>query len=192
MAQPELLKQVAGLLNRESIPYFITGSVAAGVHGYLRATHDVDIIVVLQDCHVDLFLNEFSGPDFYLEEIAIRRAMTHHQMFNLIYRGSEKIDFWISPDEPFERMRMKRRVMISAMGQEIWVASAEDTILAKLRWAKLSGGSEKQLKDVKGVYEFKYPDLDFDYLQFWVKQLGVEKEWGDVLEDVGDSKPEKR
>lgn len=170
----------------------ITGSVAAGVHGYLRTTHDVDILVSLKDENIDALLEEFSSSEFSLAESAIRRAMTHKQMFNLIYMGYDKIDFWILSDEPFDRMRLKRRVKMEALGHEMWVASAEDTILAKLRWAKISGGSEKQLTDVKGVYEFKYPDLDFDYLRFWVKQLGVEKEWGEVMEIVRENYPEIR
>jgi len=39
------------------------------------------------------------------------------------------------------------------MDTEIWVSSPEDTILAKLRWANLSGGSEKQFIDALRVYE---------------------------------------
>jgi hypothetical protein len=33
------------------------------------------------------------------------------------------------------------------------VSTPEDTILAKLRWANLSGGSEKQFTDALRVYE---------------------------------------
>jgi hypothetical protein len=37
------------------------------------------------------------------------------------------------------------------MGLEMQVSSPEDTILAKLRWAKLLGGSEKQITDALRV-----------------------------------------
>jgi len=56
----------------------------------------------------------------------------------------------------------------------IAVSSPEDTILAKLRWAKLSGGSEKQFTDALRVYEVQFETLDMDYLQSWAKKLGVD------------------
>ena len=56
----------------------------------------------------------------------------------------------------------------------IAVSSPEDTILAKLRWAKLSQGSEKQFTDALRVYEVQFPKLDMTYLHRWAKELGVE------------------
>jgi len=55
----------------------------------------------------------------------------------------------------------------------IAVSSPEDTILAKLRWAKLSGGSEKQFTDALRVYEVQFDRLDMDYLRRWAKKIGV-------------------
>ena len=56
----------------------------------------------------------------------------------------------------------------------ITVSSPEDTILAKLRWAKLSGGSEKQFTDALRVYEVQFRSLDMEYLHSWAKKLDVE------------------
>lgn len=53
----------------------------------------------------------------------------------------------------------------------------DDTILAKLKWAKLSGGSEKQFTDALRVYEVQGDKLDAQYLERWVKELGVEDLW---------------
>ncbi|MBT9162957.1 MAG: hypothetical protein DDT27_01522 [Dehalococcoidia bacterium] len=63
------------------------------------------------------------------------------------------------------------------MGVEMQVSTPEDTILAKLRWAKLSGGSEKQFTDALRVYEVQYGQLDIDYLKHWVKTLDIESLW---------------
>lgn len=53
------------------------------------------------------------------------------------------------------------------LGKDIWVSSPEDTILAKLRWANESGGSEKQFGDTLGVFEVQGGDLDLDYIGNW-------------------------
>ena len=65
-------------------------------------------------------------------------------------------------------------------GTAMFVSTPEDTILMKLRWAKLSGGSEKQLTDARRVYELQYGILDFEYMNKWVVQLGVMDEWEDL------------
>jgi hypothetical protein len=47
MSQPQLLKRVIQVLTEAGIDYMVTGSVASSVHGAPRATHDVDIAVVM-------------------------------------------------------------------------------------------------------------------------------------------------
>jgi len=64
------------------------------------------------------------------------------------------------------------------------VSSPEDTILAKLRWAKQSGGSEKQFTDALRVYEVQYEKLDIDYLEQWVKKLNVESLWKRLVDEA--------
>jgi hypothetical protein len=64
------------------------------------------------------------------------------------------------------------------------VSSPEDTILAKLRWAKLSGGSEKQCTDALRVYEVQFGKLDLEYLERWVKKLDVESLWERLKEEA--------
>jgi hypothetical protein len=66
------------------------------------------------------------------------------------------------------------------LGLRLQVSAPEDTILAKLRWAKLAGGSEKQFTDALRVYETQREKLDHGYLNHWAAQLGVESLWGQL------------
>ena len=77
-------------------------------------------------------------------------------------------------DEPFDQSRFARKYAEDVMGFSIQVSSPEDTILAKLRWAQLSGGSEKQFADALRIYEVQYEKLDLDYLTDWAKALNIE------------------
>jgi len=70
------------------------------------------------------------------------------------------------------------------MGIRMQVSSPEDTILAKLRWAKLSGGSEKQFTDALRVYEVQFGKLDLNYMERWVKKLDVEPLWKRLKEEA--------
>jgi hypothetical protein len=65
------------------------------------------------------------------------------------------------------------------------VASAEDILLAKLRWYRMGGEvSESQWSDIAGILAVN-PDLDAAYLHTWAARLGA----GDLLDKaVADSK----
>ena len=78
---------------------------------------------------------------------------------------------------------MRRRKGIDIGGQLVEVASAEDVLIAKLRWAKLSG-SERQLQDAAGVLETQGNKLDLEYVEFWVRELQLGEEWKGVHEET--------
>jgi hypothetical protein len=73
---------------------------------------------------------------------------------------------------------------IIQVDQSRFLRKIEDTILAKLRWAKLSGGSEKQFTDALRVYEVQYGKLDIDYLEQWAKKLNVESLWKRLVDEA--------
>jgi len=66
------------------------------------------------------------------------------------------------------------RVMIE--GIPVATATAEDTIIAKLEWAK-TGGSERQLGDVVAILRVRGETLDRAYLERWVTVLGLDEVW---------------
>lgn len=175
MSQSELLKKVVEALDGAGIEYLVTGSVASSLQGEPRSTHDIDLVVAIRREAVTQLLAAFPPPGYYLDEESIREAIDTRGMFNLIdVNSGDKVDFWMLTSEPFDRSRFARKYLEDVMGMRIAVSSPEDTILAKLRWAKLSGGSEKQFTDALRVYEVQFGGLDIDYLESWAKELGIE------------------
>ncbi|MCS6859675.1 MAG: hypothetical protein NZT92_05075 [Abditibacteriales bacterium] len=185
MSQQELLKRVIQALEDASIEYMVTGSTASSLQGEPRSTHDIDLVVTIERSAVKKLLDAFPPPDFYLTEDSILDALSRQGMFNLIdLNEGAKVDFWILTGDAFDQSRFARRYVEEVMGFRLWVSSPEDTILAKLRWAKLSGGSEKQFTDALRVYEVQYGRLDMDYLHHWAKELGVENIWQRLQEEA--------
>jgi len=178
MSQQELLKRVVKVLEEAGIDYMITGSIASSFYGEPRSTHDIDIVVVIEKSKAKQLIKAFPSPDYYLTEESIFEAIEFKNMFNLLEaEHGGKVDFWILKEEPFDRSRFSRRNIEEINELKIQVSSAEDTILVKLNWAELSGGSEKQFGDALRVYEVQYQKLDSDYLESWVKKLNLEKIW---------------
>jgi hypothetical protein len=59
----------------------------------------------------------------------------------------------------------------------VYVAWAEDTIVAKLEGSKQGEGSERQRRDVAGILATVAPELDRAYVERWVADLDLAHEW---------------
>lgn len=163
----------------------ITGSIASSLQGEPRATHDIDLVVRIDHSQVKALAEAFPHPAFYVEESAVRDAVTERGMFNILEASEgDKIDFWILTDSPFDRSRFARRRLETVFGIAIQVSSPEDTILAKLWWATLSGGSEKYFVDAMRVYEVQAGALDIAYLERWADELSVRPLWDRILREA--------
>lgn len=147
MLQPErLIRKVIQTLKDFGIEYMVTGSVASSLQGEPRSTHDIDLVVVLRESVAQQLVEAFPPPDFYLSEASILDAIDTGDMFDIIDTNEgDKIDFWMLTDQPFDQSRFSRKYAEDVMELRIQVSSPEDTILAKLKWAQLSGAAKNSL-----------------------------------------------
>jgi len=177
--EKELLVDALGRLNASGLGYMLTGSMASNYWGIPRTTHDLDFVLLLEARDVPRILTAF-GTGFLVQPEAVRRALKPPHQFNVIDDQSAlKIDFWVLKDDEFERCAFGRRTRLTLFGVPAWVATAEDMILHKLRWHRITP-SERQLGDAAGVYQVQAGRLDLDYLRTWAVRLGVEGEWNDL------------
>ena len=155
----------------------VSGAIASSLQGEPRATHDIDIVLAVRAPAADVAARlkaAFPEPDFYLDEGAAREAIAARGMFNLIEtREGDKVDFWLLTDDSFDRARFDRRYIELFEGTRVPFSRPEDTILMKLRWAAMLGGSEKQFTDALRVYEVQHGQLDEPYLDQWAATLDV-------------------
>jgi len=79
------------------------------------------------------------------------------------------VDIYLSDNSDFAVSQMARRQRID---EGFYVASAEDTVLQKLRWRQASQ-SDKQWRDVLGILKLQQSDLEDAYLDDWAARLGV-------------------
>ena len=176
---------VVDALKSLQIPYYIGGSVASSAHGVVRGTLDADIIADLQPRHVAPLVKMLENQ-YYLSDRAMREAIQRRSCFNLIYLPTMfKVDLFVPKDRPYNRaafQKIQSKVFDEETGRQFYVASPEDTILAKLEWYRLGDeSSEKQWNDVLGIIKVQQKALDRAYLEKWAAELGLsdllEKAW---------------
>jgi|ERR1051325_5548247 hypothetical protein len=102
-------------------------------------------------------------------------------MFNVIdLESGWKIDLIICKSRTFSQEEFGRRQKANVQGVPLYVASAEDIVIAKLEWSKLSH-SQRQIEDAVGIMRIRHGALDRSYLEKWVNQLGLLKEWNKAV-----------
>ncbi len=179
MTERELLIDCLQRLNRTRIEYLLTGSMASNYWGIPRTTHDLDFVVHLSPSAVERLVAEFSG-EFYIDVDAVRASFQPPFQFNAIdQRSALKVDFWLLQTAPFDRELFSRRVDTLLFGEQAWIASAEDVILHKLLWNRMTP-SQRQIGDAIGVIAVQGDRLDTAYLRRWAAALEV----SEVLEEL--------
>jgi hypothetical protein len=183
-----VLSHVARALEHLNIPYLLVGSFASSMHGMYRSTADIDILADIKADHVHP-LFEVLKESFYVDEHAMRNAVAQRRSFNAIHFDSVfKVDVFIPKDDEFARAQLDRRQLrkISTDTEEaVFVATAEDTILAKLRWYQAGDETSiTQWNDVVGILGTSRDTLNFDYLNDWSEKLGLTKLLQKALDEV--------
>lgn len=190
MTEQELLLDGLRRLNRRSISYMLSGSMASKAWGIPRTTHGLDFVIQLPPSHIRDFIEAFRSEDYFVDEGMIRSAYPPPNQFNAIHLPSAlKVDFWIlKTTDAFEREMFRRRLKDSWLGETVWIATAEDVVLHKLYWNKLTP-SDRQLGDVAGVVAVQKEKLDESYLHRWASELSVTTELEKALS--GELRPKQ-
>ena len=106
------------------------------------------------------------------------RPTKRQSLFNVIDLATGwKIDFIIRKSRAFSEEEFRRRRPVDLEGNSLFVATAEDVVIAKLEWSKLAQ-SQRQIEDVAAILRVRGDSLDRAYLEKWIAELGVEQRMG--------------
>ena len=143
----------------------IIGAFAATVYGVSRVTYDIDIVVDLDESHIQALANAYPLPRYYADPAHMRNAIRRGMMFNIIdtSRG-EKADLIPLGMTPYYRLAFQRRVRqeVQTPGMEpfeVWCARPEDVIVGKLM-AWVEGRSRRHETDIYEMMVFHYRGKD--------------------------------
>ena len=177
------LLEIVDLLVVAEIPYMVVGSHSSGVHGRARTTEDVDFVIDPNAEQLARFLSSL-GDRYYTSPEGAREALARRSMFNVIdYDEGYKADLIVRKARPFSVEEFRRRQAQPLYGRQLPVATAEDVILSKLEWNRITP-SERQIRDAFHVASVQRDALDRAYLRHWAAALGVTAELERVLTEA--------
>jgi hypothetical protein len=177
LSSSDFLARLVALLEAAAIRHMVAGSFASTFHGVARSTQDIDLVIDPTRDALDVLLASLDPDRYYADADTARDALRRRSQFNVIDMATAwKADLIIRKARPFSVEEFARRQPVELMGVRTYVATAEDSIIAKLEWAK-QGDSSRQLRDVAGIVATRANTLDLAYIERWVKELAVEAEW---------------
>lgn len=97
--EEEALRRLLEILNRNQIPYMLTGSVATSYHGRPRSTHDADVVIDPELHQIEGLVRDLETASFYVNAEGAVLAFRQRRQFNVIDTGAAcKIDLIVRKD----------------------------------------------------------------------------------------------
>jgi hypothetical protein len=169
----DVVRDVSQRLNAAGLQFMLTGSMAMNYFAQPRMTRDIDIVIALPGSDAPKITSIFS-PDYHVSPEAVREAVVHESMFNLIHEDSvTKVDFIVRKQSPYRLAEFERRKRIAIEDFSTWIVSKEDLIISKLDWAKETR-STQQFGDIRNLVS---TGCDTDYIARWTGILGLGNLW---------------
>lgn len=177
MSSKEILREMVAALDHARIPYMVVGSFASNLYGAGRGTFDIDLVVSATPEQIQVFLSLLPTSKYYFDVDAALVACRSKDMFNILdMEGGWKVDIIFEKPAPYHQQAFQRRTAAEIEQVPLVAATAEDTIVSKLEWAKI-GESSRQIEDVAGILQVRGKSLDRPYIEKWVKEVGLSSEW---------------
>jgi hypothetical protein len=180
MPEPELSLLFIRPLNLSGFRYAVSGSVAAIMYGEPRLTHDVDLLVFLNEQNIKQLSQIFPTTDFYVppaEVIAAEVSREKRGHFNIIHVNTGfKADFYPTGRDEMNAWAFRKRRSVQFEGETVMVAPPEYVIASKLEYFR-EGGSEKHVRDIRSMLAVSGDRIDKSELNEWIQRRGVQEQW---------------
>ncbi|OFW26263.1 MAG: hypothetical protein A3H97_23360 [Acidobacteria bacterium RIFCSPLOWO2_02_FULL_65_29] len=172
MTADEAVVAVLDALDAAGMPYMIVGSLASNFHGIPRSTRDADFVVEVQPGGLDR-LGDALPPGLALQRQGSFEVVTGTTRYLIELAGSPFVcELFARSDDAHDRERFTRRQRVRMLDRVAAVASAEDMIVTKLRWA-MEARRSKDREDIRNILVVRGPELDWAYMQRWAAVHGT-------------------
>lgn len=136
--------ELLSALSESEVRYVLVGGIAIQLHGYMRTTFDVDLVLAMDDANLSRFIDVASRlglkPSIPVPIDSLRNAAQIEQwhlekgMLAFALRepqvGGGVVDVLVRPVVPFEQLH-QNAVMGALSGKQVPIASIDDLLAMK-------------------------------------------------------------
>jgi len=167
-------------LEQAGVPYMVTGSVASMIYGEPRLTLDVDLVIEIDEPHIDALCGAFPLEEFYCppaDVIRLESRRPRRGHFNIIQHSTGlRADVYTVGRDPLHHWAMSQRRSLAVEGNSLHVAPPEYVILRKLEYYR-EGQSQKHIDDIRGMLSHSSDEIDFAFVEQKVSDMDLHHEW---------------
>lgn len=162
----------------EPTSYCLVGALAVNAWGRLRATNDIDLLVLSDLPARTELLDALLGQGFNIDETWLEQnPMANDVVMRLAHRSYPTIPLdLLFAHDPQSQSALTRRRSLQLFGISLYVCGPEDLILLKLKASR-----PHDFEDALGVVKNPHIQLDLDYLWDWADRLGLHGELSYIL-----------
>ncbi len=166
MEVQDVMLSVVDALNRQQVPYLLVGSFSSNYYGIPRSTKDVDIAVDFGQHSPATIVRELEHG-FTLQPQVGFESVTGTTRYIIDVEGTQfKVELFRVGNDPHDRERFARRLEVDWLSRRVWLPTAEDVIITKLRWLSHLQRN-KDYDDVLAVMSVQQSRLDWPYVERW-------------------------
>lgn len=150
-------------LSEAQVEYVLVGGLAVQLHGFMRSTVDIDLVLAMNDKNLVSFIDVVKQfglmPSIPVPIESLRNAAQieqwHREKGMLAFAlrepqiGGGVVDVLVRPEVPFEKLR-KNAVAGELFSQQIWIASIDDLLTMKR-----SANRPKDRLDIEALEKIK-------------------------------------
>ena len=172
MTSDEAVVAVIAALAAEGVPYMLTGSLASNLYGIPRSTNDADFVLQIDAGGLGALRARLEPALRWEARLSFETVTSTTRQILEVPGIGFRIELFFLTDDPHDAERFARRRRVPALGREVYVPSAEDVVITKLRWSR-QGQRNKDRDDVRAVVAASGDRLDWDYVHRWCDVHGT-------------------
>ena len=168
MTSNRVVLEMATALRGAGVPYMIVGSYSSNMYSVPRSTKDAYFVIELTASSINDIVSRL-GTGFMLDPQMSFETITGTMRYKIRHADVVfTVELFLLSDDPYDRSRFNRRVEQAFEDSRVFVASAEDVIVNKLRWRR-----RKDLEDVANIIAMQSVSLDWEYIHRWCDTHGT-------------------
>ncbi len=184
----QVLHQLWRALASLSVPAAVIGGLAVSAWKHIRATHDVDLLVAIEDPRLPEILAGLRKANIFHRRTPPILTLGNMRVLQLAYAPGEfgidvRVDLVIA-DSEFEQSALARALETEQFNGGIRVVQCDDLILFKLMAGRIIDRA-----DAAYLLRLNRDSLDLNYLKPWATRLSLDDDLEAVWKEAFPGEP---